>query len=223
MLSFFLSVVSRDLLAHGRQPGDILNPLVFFVIVISLFPLGVGPGKQLLQTIAPGVIWVAALLAALMSLDNIFRSDYEDGSLEQMALSPRPLVLIVIGKVCAHWVVAGLPLLLLTPLAAMMYYLDGQAIRAMSLSALLTTPVLSLVGSTGAALTLGLPRGGLLVATLVLPLYVPALVFATSIVLSANEGQPYAGQIYWLIALLLLALGVSPIASAAALRVSLGR
>lgn len=222
-MNLLLSAARRDLLAHGRRPGDALNPLAFFVIVISLFPIAVGPEQQLLRAIAPGVIWVAALLATMMSLEGMFRSDYEDGSLEQMALSPQPLALVVIGKVCAHWAVAGLPLVVLTPLVSLMYYLDQGVIQALTLSVLLTTPSLALIGSVGAALTIGLPRGGLLVAILVLPLYVPALVFAASMAFSASQGQPYAAQMHWLLAILMLALGMAPVAATAALRVSLGR
>ncbi len=222
-MKLLIAAMLRDLKAHVRRPGDVLNPLVFFIIVISLFPLGIGPGQATLQLIAPGVIWVAALLATMMAMENMFRSDFEDGSLEQMALSPQSMPLLVLGKIVAHWLVSGLPLVLLTPVVSLTYYLSGEAILVMTLSVLLATPSLSMIGSVGAALTLGLPRGGLLIAILVLPLYVPVLIFATSMVLSGTEGTDYTGQMYWLMAILLMALALVPLTTTASLRVSLGR
>ncbi len=219
----FLDAIRRDIRGHMRRPAEILNPLVFFIIVISLFPLGIGPSKSTLALIAPGIIWVAALLATLMSLDAMFREDLDDGSLEQMCVSREPLLLLVAAKITAHWLMAGLPLVLLTPLLAMMLYLDGSGLIAMSLSLLLVSPVLSLLGSIGAALTVGLGRGGLLIAIVILPLYVPVLIIGTAMVQTGVAGGDYSGHVYWLLAILMLALGLAPLATTAGIRVTLDR
>lgn len=215
------ATIARDLKARLRQPAELLNPLAFHLIVVSLFPLGLGPDKDLLRALAPGVLWVAALLALLMSLDSLFRQDYEDGALEQAALGPAPLSLVALGKTVAHWLLAGLPLALLTPLFGVLYALGAEALWALCLSLLLATPSLSLLGATVAALTPGLARGGLLMAILVLPLYVPALIFATSLVAAASQGLGYAAEVYALAAILLGCLALAPPATAAALRISL--
>jgi heme exporter protein B len=204
-----------------RNPSDVLNPLVFFVIVITLFPLGIGPSQSVLADIAPGVIWVAALLATLLSMDLIFRSDYEDGSLEQMAVSSQPLYLIVGGKVISHWLITGLPLTLLSPVLAMMLYVNQAGMLAVVLSLLLGTPVLSLLGSIGAGLTVGLRKGGVLIAILILPLYVPVLILGTAMVETGMVGGAYQGHILWLSAILALSLGLAPIATSASVRISL--
>ncbi len=220
MTSFF-TILKRDLLLSYRHRSELANPLLFFIIVVSLFPLGISPESKALQMIAPGVIWVAALLASMLSLDNLFRSDFEDGSLEQIALSSQPLPIAILAKVLAHWLVTGLPLILLSPLLATLMFLPSQAMWALVWTLALGTPVLSLVGAIGVALTVGLKRGGVLISLLVLPLYIPVLIFAANAVNVAAEGLPIVGQLYFLAALLTLALTLSPFATSAALRISL--
>lgn len=220
-MNLFLATVRRDLLVHLRAISEILNPLVFFLVVISLFPLGLGPSPDRLAEVAPGVIWVAALLATLMSMDLMFRADFEDGSLEQMVASGQPLLVIVFAKIFAHWLVSGLPLVLLIPVVGLVMFVDAGGLVAMMLSLLLVSPTLSLLGSIGAALTVGLARGGLLVTILVLPLYVPVLVLATAMVQTAATGAEIQGYVYWLAAILMLSLGLAPIATAASIRVSI--
>jgi heme exporter protein B len=217
----FFAVLRRDLLLAFRHRGELANPLLFFMIVVTLFPLGVSPEEPLLRKIAPGVIWIAALLAALFSLENMFRSDFDDGALEQMALSPHPLSVLVLAKVLAHWLVSGLPMLLMAPLLALFLAMPGQAVFALELTLLVGTPLLSLIGAIGVALTVGLRRGGILLTLLVLPLYIPVLIFATNAVSAAAAGMPVEGQLYFLAALLALALTLAPFATAAALRISL--
>ncbi len=216
----FFAIVRRDLLLALRRRSEIANPLLFFVLVISLFPLGLGARPQLLQAIAPGIIWVSALLAALLSLDSLFRSDFDDGSLEQMLLSPHPTSVLVLAKITAHWLVTGLPLLLIAPLLAVFLGMPQAAIGVLLLTLLLGTPVLSLVGAIGVALTVGLRRGGMILSLLVLPLYVPVLIFAGNAVAMASLGLPITAQINILIALLLLALVLAPWPAAAALKMS---
>ncbi len=182
-----LATIRRDLLVTFRNPAEMLNPLVFFVIVISLFPLGISPSAEVLQSIAPGVIWVAALLATLLSMDLIFRSDYDDGSLEQMIMTEQPLLVIMGGKIVSHWLMTGLPLTILSPLLAMMLFVNADGIEAIVLSLLLGTPILSLLGAIGASLTVGLRKGGVLIAILILPLYVPVLILATEMVKNRYE------------------------------------
>jgi heme exporter protein B len=217
----FWGVLSRDLKLSFRHRGELANPLLFFVIVISLFPLGVGPAPDILRTLAPGVIWVAALLATLLSLDSLFRSDFEDGALEQLALSPHPLSVLVLAKILAHWLVSGLPLVLIAPLLGVLLYLPEQAQPVLLLSLLLGTPILSLVGAIGMGLTVGLRRGGSLLSLLILPLYVPVLIFGAMAVHDAAFGLPVAGHLLLLGALLVFALSLAPLAAAAALRISL--
>lgn len=213
--------LQRDLRLAGRRRGEVMTSLIFFVVVVSLFPLGIGPEMQLLQRIGPGVIWVAALLATLLGLPRLFAADHADGTLEQMALSPQPLVLLVAGKVMAHWLLCGLPLVLLAPLLGLQFNLDGGALQVLVLALLLGTPVLSLIGAVGAALTLGVRGGGALVALLLLPLYVPALVFGAGAVESHSAGLSAAPQLSLLGALLTVALAFAPWAATAALRIAL--
>jgi heme exporter protein B len=170
-------VVWRDLILAWRRRSDILSTVFFFVIVVSLFPLGIGPETQLLRSIAPGVVWVAALLASMLSLGRLFANDYQDGTLEQLLLTPQPLFLVVLGKILAHWIIAELPLVLIAPLVGAQFDLSRQTLSVLFVSLLLGTPVLSLIGSVGAALTLGLRGGGVLISILILPLYIPALIF----------------------------------------------
>ncbi|MDO2947253.1 heme exporter protein CcmB [Aeromonas simiae] len=221
MLHAFSQVVRRELRMALRQRSEILNPLWFFLIVITLFPLGIGPEPALLARIAPGIIWVAALLSAMLALERLFRDDFADGALEQLMLMPAPLGVLALGKVLAHWLLTGLPLLLLSPLIALLLSLDLRTWQAVALTLLLGTPVLSLLGAVGVALTVGLRRGGVLLSLLILPLYVPVLIFATSAIDAAGMGLPYSGQLAILGALLLGALTLTPLAVAAALRVSM--
>ncbi|RMD70439.1 MAG: heme exporter protein CcmB [Gammaproteobacteria bacterium] len=217
----FYLLLRRDLLLAFRHQGELANPLLFFIMVVSLFPLAVGPGQNTLSLIAPGVIWVAALLASLVSLDRIFRSDLEDGFLEQMLLSPHPTSILVLAKVIAHWLVTGLPLLLMAPLLAILLHLPSEGTAALMATLFIGTPILSLVGAIGVALTVGLRRGGVLLSLLLLPLYVPVLIFASSAVEVAASGLPIAAQLSFLGALFVLALTLAPLAAAAALRISL--
>jgi heme exporter protein B len=216
----FLALLRRDLLLAFRHRGEMANPLIFFIMVVTLYPLGVSPEILLLRKIAPGVIWIAALLAALFSLENLFRSDFDDGSLEQMLLSPQPLPLLVTAKVLAHWLVSGLPMVLLAPVLGLSLGMSQAALTALVATLAIGTPLLSLIGAVGVALTVGLRRGGLLLTLLILPLYIPVLIFATSAVSAAAAGLPVGGQLYLLAALLALALTLAPFAIAAALRIS---
>ncbi|MDM8568347.1 heme exporter protein CcmB [Thiotrichales bacterium HSG1] len=220
-LSACYILLKRDLTLAYRHQSELANPLLFFVIVISLFPLGISSESKILQGIAPGIIWVAALLAAMLSLDNLFRSDFEDGSLEQIALSSHSLSLLVLAKVLAHWLVAGLPLIILAPFLGVLLFLPENATLTLIATLALGTPILSLIGAIGVALTVGLRRGGVLLSLLVLPLYIPVLIFAAGAVNEAARGFPVAGQLYFLGALLSLSLTLSPFAIAAALRISL--
>jgi len=217
----FMAVLKRDLMLSYRHRNELLNPLFFFVLVVMLFPLGTSPDKSLLLTMAPGVIWVAALLAAMLSLEILFRSDYEDGTLEQIILSPHPLAMLVLAKVVAHWLVTGFPMLLLAPLLGIFMYLPEQGIITLMLTLLIGTPVLSLVGAIGMALTVGLRRGGMLLSLLVLPLYIPVLIFSASTVDAQLANLGISGQVYFLCAMLVLAITLAPVAAAAALKISI--
>lgn len=216
----FTLVLKRDLTIAMRHKDDIINPLLFFVIVITLFPLGIGPEAQTLARIAPGIIWVAALLATLLSLDRLFKSDHADGSLEQMLLSPYPMFILVLAKILAHWLITGLPLLLIAPLLAVLLHLNELSYSALFLTLLLGTPVLSLLGAIGAALTVGIKKGGVLLSLLILPLYIPVLIFATSAIDTAALGLPYNGQLAIIAALFFGSLSLAPFAVGAALKVS---
>lgn len=216
----FFAIIRRDLLLALRRRAEMANPLLFFVLVVTLFPLAVGAQPNLLRAIAPGVIWVAALLAALLSLDSLFRSDFEDGSLEQMLLSPHSLSVLVLGKIIAHWLITGLPLLVIAPLLALFLGLPERAMGTLWLTLILATPLLSLIGAIGVALTVGLRRGGMLLSLLVLPLYIPALIFASNAVDRAASGLPVTAQLNILSAMLLLALVLTPLPTAAALKMS---
>ena len=221
MSAAFIALLRRDLLLAFRHRGELANPLIFFLMVVTLFPLGVSPEIGLLRKIAPGVIWIAALLSALFSLESLFRSDFDDGALEQLLLSPQPLALMVLAKVMAHWLVSGLPMLLFAPVLGLLLAVPTDAIWILMATLVIGTPLLSLIGAVGVALTVGLRRGGLLLSLLILPLYVPVLIFATSAVGAAAAGVPVAGQLYLLGALLVLAMMLAPFAIAAALRISM--
>ncbi|MGD9425465.1 heme exporter protein CcmB [Pantoea sp. NSTU24] len=214
-------LIQRELRIAFRGGADVINPLWFFLIVITLFPLGIGPDPQQLARIAPGVAWVAALLASLLALERLFRDDFSDGSLEQLALTPTPLPVIVIGKVVAHWLVTGVPLIVLSPLAALLLSLDMNGWWVMALTLLLGTPTLSFLGAIGVGLTVGLRRGGVLLSLLVLPLAIPVLIFASAAMEAASQGLPTGGYLAILGAMLLGSATLSPFATAAALRITL--
>ena len=216
-----LAVVRRDLRIAFRRLPDLASPLMFFAIVITLFPLAISPEPTVLRQIGPGVLWVAALLATLLALNTLFRSDFDDGSLEQLALSLHPLPILVFGKILAHWLISGVPLVLLSPLLALSYDLSANGLQVLALALLIGTPTLSLLGSVGAALTAGVRQAGGLLALLVLPLMLPVLVFGARATTLAATGQDPAGPLYLLAALAVLAITMGPFATAAAVRVSL--
>lgn len=220
-MSAMLAIMRRDLLMVMRRKSEVLTALFFFVIVSSLFPLGIGPEPVLLRKIAPGVLWVGALLATMLGLQRMFAADHADGTLEQMAISPTPLVVLVMGKVAAHWLVSGLPLVLMAPVLGIQFDLDASALGVLMLALLLGTPLLSLIGAIGAALTLGVRGGGVLLSLLVLPLYVPALIFGAGAVESHISGLGAGGHLSLLGAILALAVFFAPWAATAALKIAL--
>ena len=220
MLTSMTTIIRRELLIAFRRKADILNPLWFFIIVITLFPLSIGPEPVLLARIAAGIVWVAALLSALLSLERLFRDDFSDGSLEQMMLMPAPLSVLVLAKVFAHWVLTGLPLIIISPLLAILLSLDFNSWLAIVLTLLLGTPTLSFLGAVGVALTVGLQKGGVLLSLLILPLYIPVLIFATSAIDAAGLGMAYNGQLAILGALFMGSATLTPFAISSALRVS---
>jgi len=223
MFKAFVHLLLRDLRLALRARHELANPLIFFVLVVSLFPLAVTPTPELLQEMAPGVIWVSALLAVLLSLDRLFKQDYEDGSLDQLMLSPNPLVILVLAKVLAHWLLTGLPLVLVSPLLALFMSVPVDVVPVMVLSLLLGTPVLSLIGAIGVSLTVAVNRGGVLLSLIVLPLYIPVLIFGANAIDVAADGLGVRGQMYFLAAVLALALSLAPLATAAALRITASR
>jgi len=215
-------IVWRDLILAWRRRADVLSTLFFFVIVVSLFPLGIGPETQLLRSIAPGVVWVAALLASMLSLGRLFANDYQDGTLEQLLLTPQPLYFIVLGKVLAQWLVAEIPLVLIAPLLGVQFDLSKETLLVLFVSLLLGTPVLSLIGSIGAALTVGLRGSGVLISLLVLPLYIPVLIFGAGAVDASIMGLNPQPNLSLLGAVTVLSLIFVPGATSAALRIFLG-
>ena len=215
-------MILREARLLARRPAELANPLVFFAIVIALFPLAVGPETQMLRTLSPGLIWVAALLAVLLSLENLFRSDFEDGSLEQWVVSPHPLAVLVLAKVFAHWLFSGLALVLLSPVLAIMLGLPADRVPILLASLLLGTPILSLLGAVGAALTVGLKRGGILLALLILPLYIPVLILGSGVLQAALQGLPTLGYLLWMASLMMLTITLTPFAIAAGLKISVG-
>ena len=220
-MSALLAVIHRELLLVFRRKSEVLTALFFFVIVTSLFPLGIGADTVLLRKIAPGVIWVAALLSTMLGLQRMFTTDYADGTLEQMALSPTPLVVLVGGKIAAHWLVSGFPLVLLAPVMGIQFDLDAGTLGVFMLALLIGTPILSLVGAIGAALTLGVRGGGVLLSLLVLPLYVPVLIFGAGAVYANSVGLDVGGHFSLLAALLVLAVFFAPWATTAAVRIAI--
>ncbi|HJV94807.1 MAG TPA: heme exporter protein CcmB [Albitalea sp.] len=216
-----LVTLKRDLLLAARRRSEVLTALFFFVVVVSLFPLGIGPEPAQLRRIAPGVLWVAALLATLLGLPRLFAADHADGTLEQMALSSQPFALLMAGKVAAHWLLCGLPLVLLAPVLGLQFGLDVDALGILMISLLLGTPLLSLIGAIGAALTLGVRGGGVLLSLLVLPLFIPALVFGAGAVEAHSAGLGVRGHLSVLGAMLAIAMFFAPWATTAALRIAL--
>ncbi|EPN9528299.1 heme exporter protein CcmB [Cronobacter malonaticus] len=214
-------IIRRELRLAARHQAELLNPLWFFLVVIVLFALGAGPEPQLLARIAPGVVWVAALLASLLAMDRLFRDDARDGALEQLMLLPTPLPVVVIAKVTAHWVTTGLPLVVLSPLAALLMGLNGHATLTLMLTLLLGTPTLSFFGALGAALTAGLRRGGILLSLIILPLAIPLLIFSTAAVDAAMMQLPVGGFFALSGAFLTASVTLMPFATAAALRITI--
>ena len=220
MFSAFSQIVGKELKGAFRRQSDILNPIWFFVIVVTLFPLGIGAEPELLKRIAPGIIWVAALLAALLSFERLFKDDFIDGTLEQLMLSPYPLAWLVCAKVFAHWLLTGLPILFVSPLLAIFLSLGIDTYLALFLTLLIGTPILSLLGAIGVALTVGLRKGGILLSLIMLPLSIPILIFSTMAIDAAAFGQSYLGLLALLGAMLVASITLAPFAIAAALRVS---
>jgi len=214
-------VIRRDLVLAMRRRADVLTTLVFFVMVVSLFPLGVGPELDMLRKMAPGVVWVAALLDSMLSLGRLFSADYLDGTLEQILLAPQSLSLLVLGKILAHWMVSGLPLVLIAPVLGLQFDMSAQALWVLIAALLLGTPILSMIGAVGAALTLGLRGGGVLVSLLVLPLCIPVLIFGAGAVEAVSTGMSVVSHLSLLGAMLLLALVFTPWVTAQALRISM--
>lgn len=220
-LTAFAALLRRDLLLVWRRRGDALNPVLFALLVATLFPLAIGPEKSTLALIAPGVVWVALLLSGLLSLDTLFRGDLEDGSLEMLLLAPQPLALMLFGKVLVHWLTTAVPLLIATPLLAEMLFLPPGLLPVLMASLLLGTPLLSLVGGVIVALTVGMRRSGMLLALLALPLYVPILILGAGCVAAAAQGLPYTGALLLLGAGLALLTILAPLATATALRIAM--
>ncbi len=221
MLDLLVLVIRRDLILAMRRRADVLTTLVFFVMVVSLFPLGVGPELAMLRKMAPGVLWVAALLASMLSLGRLFLADYLDGTLEQMMLAPQSLSILVLGKMTAHWMVSGLPLVLMAPVLGLQFDMSVQSLGVLIIGLLLGTPILSMIGAIGAALTLGLRGGGVLLSLLVLPLCIPVLIFGAGAVDAVSSGLSIVSHLSLLGALLVLALVFTPWVTAHALRISM--
>lgn len=221
LFGLLVLVIRRDLVLAMRRRADVLTTLVFFVMVVSLFPLGVGPEPDMLRKMAPGVVWVAALLASMLSLGRMFSADYLDGTLEQMLLAPQSLSLLVLGKILSHWMVSGLPLVLMAPVLGLQFDMSAQALWVLIAGLLLGTPILSMIGAVGAALTLGLRGGGVLVSLLVLPLCIPVLIFGAGAVEAVATGTSIVSHLALLGAMLVLAVVFTPWITAHALRISM--
>ncbi|MEO8342561.1 MAG: heme exporter protein CcmB [Gallionella sp.] len=221
LLNLLVLVIRRDLILAMRRRADVLTTLIFFVMVVSLFPLGVGPELEMLRKMAAGVLWVAALLASMLSLGRLFSADYLDGTLEQMMLAPQSLSMLVLGKMTAHWMVSGLPLVLMAPVLGLQFDMSAKALGVLILGLMLGTPILSMIGAIGAALTLGLRGGGVLLSLLVLPLCIPVLIFGAGAVEAISSGLSIMSHLSLLGALLVLALVFTPWVTAQALRISM--
>ena len=221
MIEVFRCLLWREMTLALRRKAEVLTTMLFFVIVVSLFPLGIGPEIDTLREIGPGVLWVAALLASMLSLNRLFSDDFIDGTLEQLVISSQPLALLVFGKILAHWILTGLPLVLISPILGMQLGMDVESIKILMLTLLIGTPVLSLIGAVGAGLTLGVRGGGVLLSLLILPLYIPVLIFGAGAVESAQAGLGVEGHFSLLAAFLVGSLVLAPLGAAAALRISL--
>ncbi len=223
MIAPLKTLLQHELRLYARQRSAWINPLCFFLMVVAMFPIGVSPQSDLLKEIAPGIIWVSALLSTLLAAEHLFKQDLDDGFLEQMLVSSTPLFLVVLVKVFSHWLVSGLTLTLLSPLLALMLFLDVEQTKTLFITLLMGTPVLSLVSSIGAALTVGIRRGGVLISLIVLPLYVPVLIFATGAIQAVGEGYSASGQLALMGAMLALSVTLAPFATAVALRISVSQ
>lgn len=219
MSSLFLGTLQRDLKLAFRRRSELANPLVFFVVVITLFPFAFGANAELIQLLSAGMIWIAALLASTLSLDGMFRSDYEDGCLDDLILASSPLGLMVLAKILSHWLINGIPLIIVSVLAGLLLSLSADTVLALCITLLIGTPVLSLLGAITVALTVGLRNAGMLLSLILLPLYMPVLIFSVVAVDNARAGLPYTAELYFLAGILVLALTLCPLATAAAIRV----
>ena len=215
-----MNILTREIQLAVRAKAEVINPMIFMLIVLTLFPIAVGGEPNLLAKIAPGIIWVAVLLSSLLGLDRLFRDDYFDGTLEQMALSPKGLFFVAFMKGLSHWLISGLPLLLLTPIAGLLLNFRGPAFDALWLTLLIGTPILSFIGSVGAALTVSLRKGSLLSSILILPFFIPIIIFSTAAVDAASLSLPYNAQLAWLGAMLVMTLPLAPLATAAAIKLN---
>ena len=222
LYNVFATILKRDLFFGLRRSGELANSLIFFLIVVTMFPFALGTESALLRDIYPGVIWVAALLSVTMSLDRMFNSDFEDGTLEQMLLSQHPTTFIAMAKIVAHWLLTGVPLIIASMFLGIIFGLSNEALQAMLATLLLGTPVLSLVGSAAMALTVGLRGGGMLLSLIILPLYIPLLIFSVAAVDNASQGLGFTGEIYFISAILVLAITLAPFATALSLRIRFG-
>ena len=220
-MNIFLQTLMRDLKMALRNPSSFLNPLMFFVISISLFPIAISPESQTLSSIAPGIIWVITMLSVLLSLNSLFHYDYDSGVLEQMVISHHSLPLILLAKTSAHWILSGLPIIVLSPFLGMALFINTEGIYILILTLIIATPCLSLIGSIGASLVVGIKNSGMLLSLLILPLYIPILIFATSAVSQSQSNLPIDGQLYFLGFILILSLLVTPFLSALSLKISM--
>lgn len=220
-MNIYFQAIKRDLNIAIANPSSVLNPLLFFIISISLFPLAISPEAKTLSQIAPGIIWVASMLAVLLSLTNLFNNDYENGILEQIIISHHSLPLLILSKISVHWLLTGVPIILLSPILGAMLFLDNDGIKTLMITLLLTTPTLSLIGSIGASLIVGIKNSGMLLSLLVLPLYIPILIFASSAVSQAQFGLEISGQLYFLASILMLSLVSTPFVASISLKISL--
>ena len=220
-MNIFMQTLTRDLKMALRNPSSFLNPLMFFVISISLFPIAISPESQTLSSIAPGIIWVITMLSVLLSLNSLFHYDYDSGVLEQMVISHHSLPLILLAKTSAHWILSGLPIIVLSPFLGMALFINTEGIYILILTLIIATPCLSLIGSIGASLVVGIKNSGMLLSLLILPLYIPILIFATSAVSQSQSNLPIDGQLYFLGFILILSLLVTPFLSALSLKIGL--
>ena len=220
-MNIYLSTLVRELKISIRNPSGLINPLLFFIVTISLFPLSISPEAKILSEIAPGIIWVAAMLSVLLSLNTIFHYDFDNGILEQLSISHHSTALVILIKSFSHWILTGLPIVLLSPLMGLFLFLDENSIQVLMLTLLIGTPSLSLIGTIGASLIVGIRSAGMLLALLILPLYIPILIFASSAISQFQAGFEITGQILWLIVILLFSLMLSPFISTAALKINL--